>query len=157
MNSMAKVSGGQQHYYLDLGREDYFLRGGEPPGTWYGLGARLLGLRGIVSKEILSNLFDGFSPDRSRRLVQPPKGRERVPAWDCTFSAPKTVSLLAALYPEARPIVWRAHKRAVKKALRYLRKHAGFTRRGRDGKRLERAALVFAVFLHFTSRLQDPQ
>lgn len=158
MLSIAKVALGQQHYYLELGREDYYLEGGEPPGGWWGRGAKLLDLEGNVTKEALSNLFDGFSPDGSKRLVQLPKGQDRVPSWDCTFSAPKSVSLLWALSsPEVRDTVQRAHDRAVRAALGYLEQEAGFTRRGAEGERVERSVLAFAVFAHGTSRLQDPQ
>ena len=43
-------SKGQGEYYLDLGREDYYLKGGEPPGQWSGRGAERLGLTGQVSR-----------------------------------------------------------------------------------------------------------
>ncbi|MEO1718295.1 MAG: relaxase domain-containing protein, partial [Planctomycetota bacterium] len=43
------MSSGQQSYYTQLAREDYYLEGGEPPGQWRGQGAEALSLFGEVS------------------------------------------------------------------------------------------------------------
>ena len=70
MLSVASMAAGQCNYYLELGRSDYYLDGGEPPGQWRGQGSEELGLEGRVSKEHLRNLFEGYAPDRGRELVQ---------------------------------------------------------------------------------------
>jgi len=150
------MAAGQCNYYLDLGRSDYYLEGGEPPGQWLGQAARELGLEGQVSPEALRNLFEGYAPDGGRELVQ--LGRGHQPGWDLCFSAPKSVSVVWAVGErEAREAIQEAHDRAVEAAVGYLEDAASFTRRGRGGAELERAGLCVATFQHGTSRAQDPQ
>lgn len=161
MLSIGSMSGGQAGYYLGLAREDYYLQGGEPPGQWHGIGAERLGLSGQVEADHLYNLFDGFSPDGSRPLVQfqnhDGKAGHR-PGWDLTFSAPKSISVLwSQSSPENRQKIQRAHDEAVKAALDYLQESAALTRRGRGGGTLEATGLVVARFEHSTSRALDPQ
>ncbi len=55
-------------YFLDLAQEDYYLRGGEPPGLWYGDGASLIGLTGKVDRETFLKLWNGYGPDGSTPL-----------------------------------------------------------------------------------------
>ena len=45
----------------------------------------------------------------------------------------------------------------MKDALKVLQDKAGFTRRGKGGKKIEKASLLFALFRDFTSRALDPQ
>src|SRR5438876_1006009 len=52
---------GKGNYYLELAREDYYLEGGEPPGNWFGSGADALGLKGVVQKNELRHLLNGFN------------------------------------------------------------------------------------------------
>ena len=63
MFSIQKMATGSGGYYLDLAREDYYLKGGEPLGYWLGEGAAKLGLDGNVKEEQLRELFAGLSPD----------------------------------------------------------------------------------------------
>ncbi|MHB8465520.1 MAG: MobF family relaxase, partial [Acidimicrobiales bacterium] len=72
-------------------------------------------------------------------------------------SAPKGVSLLAALDPTVRPVIETAHLESASVALSYLEEHL-WARRGRDGHRREAVdGLVAAAFTHRTSRAGDPQ
>src|SRR5947209_1499715 len=93
--SIAKVAGGAgrggvgMSYYLS-----YVERGGEP-GRWLGGGAAGLGLSGVVSAEDLTAVGEGRHPAADAALVSAHRGR--VPAWDVTFSAPKSVSVLYGL------------------------------------------------------------
>ena len=48
-------------------------------------------------------------------------------------------------------------RRAAAAGVAYLEEVAGISRRGEDGHSHEAARLVFAAFLHSTSRAQDPQ
>lgn len=156
MLSISKMKSGQQNYYTQLAREDYYLEGGEPPGQWIGEGAQHLSLFGQVKAELLGEVFRGELDGKA--LVQNAGSDKRTPGWDCTFSAPKSVSVVwsqadSAIGNEIRA----AHAEAVNAALGYLEAEAGYTRRGKGGAELERCSLVMATYEHGTSRAQDPQ
>jgi len=157
MLSIAPMTAGQSRYYTDLGREDYYTRGGEPPGRWTGDGAASLGLEGTVSPADLQAVFAGFHPG-GRKLVQNAGRETRQAGLDLTFSAPKSVSIAwAAETSERRTAIDSCHRRAVDAAVLHAQQAAAWTRRGRGGGRLERADLVVAAFDHHTSRAQDVQ
>ncbi len=158
MLSVGAMGSGQANYYLELAREDYYLKGGEPPGQWWGQGAAALGLSGQVGKSAFRNLLRGISPDGDRALIQNAGAKDHQPGWDLTFSVPKSVSTLWAVAPDAiSQRIREAHERAVAAALDYLQNEAALTRRGKWGLIREPTFLVAAVFEHGTSRAQDPQ
>lgn len=145
-------------YYLSLASEDYFFEGGEPRGLWRGEGAPAFGLKGMVEKEALRSLFSGKSPDGRHELVQNAGSGSRQSGWDLTFSAPKSVSVFwSQAPPDIRRLVQKSQQAAVDAALNYLESSAAFTRRGKGGRQIESAKVVFATFEHGTSRAQDPQ
>jgi len=156
--SIAKISGtGQGDYYLNLASEDYYLKGGEPPGKWYGEGAKELGLTGEVKSKDFRNLLSGHSPDGKEKLVQNAGVDNRQSSWDLTFSAPKTVSVAwSQSEGEQRKAFQEVHGQAVQAALNYLEDEAAVTRRGKGGEIKEKASLAVATFEHGTSRAQDP-
>jgi conjugative relaxase-like TrwC/TraI family protein len=87
-------------------------------------------------------------------------GEGRVAGFDLTFSAPKSVSVLWALHPDAqvRAAVAAAHDVAVGDALGFLESDALRARRGNGGgRRVEVEGLVAAGFGHRSSRAGDPQ
>lgn len=158
MLSIGAMGGGREEYYLNLAREDYYVAGGEPPGQWIGQGVEALGLAGLVTREPLHNLLQGFSPDGETALVQSAGQPQRQQGWDLTFSAPKSVSVLwSQAGDEVRQAIQAAQTKAVGEALRYLEEQATFTRRGRGGVHEQRTALAMAAFDHHTSRAKDPQ
>jgi conjugative relaxase-like TrwC/TraI family protein len=159
--SIGKLAAGQQDYYLRsvaAGVEDYYLGTGEAPGRWIGDGAARLGLSGRVSAEELTHVLDGLHPSTGQQLW-PSKTSRRLPGWDLTFSAPKSVSLLYALgSPAIRETVVTSHEIALGRVFGYLEREAGFVRRGHGGTHLEAGAgLVGAAFRHRNSRTGDPQ
>ncbi|WP_234391045.1 MobF family relaxase [Nocardia suismassiliense] len=81
-----------------------------------------------------------------------------VAGFDITFSPVKSVSVLWAVAPRSvSEKIEAAHHAAVKDALRWLEKHAIFTRLGRNGVRqVDVEGLVAAVFTHRDSRAGDP-
>src|SRR5207248_6187959 len=81
----------------------------------------------------------------------------RVPGFDLTFSAPKSVSLLFALgQPEVSAVVRDAHDAAVSAALTWLDGEACWVRRGAGGvQQLPGGGFVAAAFRHRTSRAGD--
>ena len=161
MLSIGVMSGGQGRYYQDLAREDYYLNGGEPVGKWHGKGAEHFGLDGEkVKARDLEAFLKGFSP-AGAPLVQNAGSNahlKRRPGFDLAFSAPKTVSAFwATATPEERKEIQAAQEAAVKAALDYLQKTATFTRTGKGGVNLHKAAFAAALFEHGTSRALDPQ
>ena len=149
---------GAGNYYLDLARDDYYANAREQAGVWFGRGAELLGLAGLVHREPFLHLLSGCSPDGKSPLVQNARAPDRQSGWDLTFSAPKSVSVLWALAsPRTRQQIEMVHHQAVELALSHLERTSALTRRGQGGKIVEPAAVVFATFQHSTSRAQDPQ
>lgn len=143
-------------YYISIAAEDYYTKGGEPPGLWLGSARHHLGLRGNVDDEIYRNLMAGKLPDGTE-LCQ--LQGDHVPAWDLTFSSPKSVSILwARADQQLKKQVQQAHLDAVQRALNFIEQHASFTRRGKGGAESEAVAgLLAAGFEHGTSRELDPQ
>lgn len=182
MLSLAKA---RKDYYLQkLGeispREDYYLKGGTATGQWHGRGAASVGLSGTVSAGQLVRMFDGEHPQTGEQLGR--RLREGgVAAWDLTFSADKSVSLLWALGDtEIRQQVLKAFEEANTEALAYLESVASDTRgarkipvldehgrpvlddEGRPKVRVETWPIktegyIAAWFTEFTSRELDPQ
>lgn len=147
-------------YYDHLRRDDYYTRGGEPPGRWAGDGAARLSLAGPVTQAEFEALLAGLDPGTGARLVQQGgRGQNHSAGWDMTFSAPKSVSVLWALSSdEERRAIGKAHRSAVLTASGHLERHAGWARRGRGGRIHERTAgLLMAQFDHHSSREADPQ
>jgi len=148
---------GQGDYYLNLAQEDYYTKGVEPPGRWYGQGTEALYLSGEVTPTTLHQLLNGYAPHANEPLVQNAGKENRQSGWDLTFSAPKSVSVAwSQADSELRSAIEAAHDKAVNSALSYLETEAGVTRRGQGGYEKESAKVVFAVFQHGTSRAQDP-
>lgn len=159
MLSIGKLSPGRADYYLDTvakGAEEYYLGSGEAPGRWIGHGSELLGLTGRVDGTDLKHVLGGR--DRSGASLVARQGPERMPGFDCTFNAPKSVTLLFALgSDEIRHQVSAAHDAAVDAALAVLETEACRVRRGRGGAHvLPGDGFVAAAFRHRTSRSGDP-
>lgn len=139
--------------------EDYYLGAGEAPGYWLAGGAKDLGLSGTVTEDALRAVLNAKHPSEGHRLIAGKRTkRERVPGFDLTFRAPKSVALLHALGPkEASNQVVSAHDAAVKAALGYLERHASHGRRGAGGKKkIATKGFIGAAFRHRTSRAGDP-
>ena len=161
MLSIGKIALGQHRYYeqqVAHGRDDYYSGRGEAPGEWVGSGAQALGLSGTVRAEHVSGLLAGLDPrDPSMRLR---RAREvKVAALDLTFSAPKSLSVLAAIAPdEITTQLILAHERALRAALSYLEDTAVQVRRGLDGYEVHAGeGLIAAAYRHRMSRALDPQ
>ncbi len=162
MVSIGKLAPSQERYYLDAvaqGREDYYLGAGEAPGQWIGSAASDLGLSGEVHAHVLALILDGHDPTTDERISQKQRAADRVPGFDVTFSAPKSVSLLHALAaPEVAREVRDAHDQAMRAALGYLESEAALARRRTNGRieRHDTSGFVAAAFRHRTSRAGDP-
>lgn len=171
MLSIAKLVASQAKYYLDQaearvdtvqsvadGLEDYYVAGTEARGGWLGRGAAELGLDGAVTGDDLRAVLAGRRADDGAAL-RDPGSRARVAAFDLTFSAPKSVSVVFGVGDdEMRDAARTAHDVAVREAFAYVERSAAFVRRGPGGVELQPAGgLVAAAFRHRTSRAGDPQ
>jgi hypothetical protein len=182
MLSLAKA---RKDYYLQkVGeispREDYYLRGGTANGRWHGTSASELGLYGTVSAQGLVRLFDGQDPATGEQFGRQLR-KDGVAAWDLTFSADKSVSLLWAFGDdEVRRHVVAAFEEATAEAVAYLESVASSTRGAARTPLLDDAGkpilddsgmprlrvetwpirtngYVAAWFTEFTSRADEPQ
>ena len=125
-------------------------------GRWVGTAAAGLGLTGRVGADAFAGLLQSRHPHTG---VQLGSGRTVVAAFDFTFSAPKSASVLFALGgPDVARAVVAAHRQAVAGSLSYLEAH-GLTavRRVRAERRvLATTGAVAAAFTHGVSRNGDP-
>jgi len=158
--NIGKVLGGKESYYLDQvarSQQDYYTGAGEAPGVWMGTAATELGIAGEVKDDGLRRVLAGAHPDTAARLTSPPRGR-RVAAFDLTFRAPKSVSLLYGLGElDVTRQVRHAHETALAEAIDYLERHAAVARRGHGGRtRVDGSGFLAAAFQHRSSRLGDP-
>jgi conjugative relaxase-like TrwC/TraI family protein len=140
------------------GLEDYFSGRGEAPGRWTGRGAALVGANGDVDRAAFMRAMAGCDP-RTGEQLKPVHGRARVAAFDLTFSAPKSVSVLFAIADEGTSAaLLAAHEAAVAAALDYVEREACFTRRGHNGvERVRGDGFLAAAYRHRLSRAGDPQ
>ena len=100
------------------------------PSVWDGKGAHAFQLTGSVDKGQFERLLNGELPNGAV-LKRGQNGKHQA-GWDLTFSAPKSVSLLALIAGDSR--VMEAHNLAVTEALRYLEATTARARIKHEGK-----------------------
>lgn len=138
-------------YYL-RGAE-YYLGGVEPAGHWYAP-AGDFGLEdgAEVERVTFERLYAGLGVD-GRPLLSQGSRTDRVPAFDVTFSAPRSVAeAWAFANPDLKAAIEAAQERSVRSALRVVEREAIWARRGKGGLMLEPVALSAALFRHGESR-----
>jgi conjugative relaxase-like TrwC/TraI family protein len=160
--SVAKLQRGREGYYLAT-----VLSGGQDPrglveaeGHWLGRGAETLALSGTVAPKSLRAILAGVDPT-SGEILSRSHETVRVVAYDCTYSAPKSVSVLHALgTQQVQAEVRSGHEQATQAALGYLERHGARVRRsqarGEPLASVPAQGFVAAAFLHRTSRAPDP-
>ncbi|MBI4242510.1 MAG: conjugative relaxase, partial [Planctomycetes bacterium] len=143
-----------EHYYE---MDDYYAKEDQLGSQWYGKGAEALGFTGAVQKEKFLSLLDGKLPNGQQLGCVRGGKLEHRNGLDLTFSAPKSVSILAELGADNR--LFTVHEKAVKATLDYLEKHVIQTRARAGGEIqfVNTQSLVAALFQHDTSRNLDPQ
>lgn len=135
---------------------EYFLKGTKQNAYWHGRGAEKLNLSGEINEPEFINVTNGLSPDGvyqlNARVLEPSKRRA---ALDCTFSAPKSISLIGLV--SDRKLI-DSHQKSVNKALGLIEGEFAQTRIRELGKqrRIATNNLIVAVFNHIESREQDP-
>ena len=151
--SQVKSAGSAGNYYTE--KDNYYVIGSMEE-RWQGKGAGALGLESKVDKQVFTELLQGKLPDGSDLTRMQDGVNKHRPGYDLTFSAPKSVSMLAMLGGDKRLID--AHNHAVTVALNQVESLAG-TRVQKDGvsETVLTGNLIIARFNHDTSRAQEPQ
>jgi conjugative relaxase-like TrwC/TraI family protein len=145
-------AGGAAEYYA---ADNYYIGGDAPEnkGEWGGIAAERLGLSGGVESQTFEDILNGYLPNGAAITNN---GGEHSPGLDMTFSAPKSVSLLALLGKDER--IAPAHLSAVKTTLAWVEQRLAEARISGDGPRaVSTGNLAYALFAHDVSRNQDPQ
>jgi conjugative relaxase-like TrwC/TraI family protein len=154
MLSVVDLDPGRADYYLSRAKFEY-LQGDGADGIYYGRGALALGLSGKVQEKDFRSLFDGFL--RGKKLVQTAGQENHIAGKDLCFSAPKSVSSLWAVAdPKTRAIIENCQLQAVKKALDYREENATVVRVGKGGKERQPAGMVATIWMHGSSRAEEP-
>jgi len=150
------------------GRADYYS-GHESPARWMGSGLDRVDLKlgAPVDNEAFTGLMGHRTPEGEKMTV--PRSHGKVAAYDHTFSAPKSVSLLYAYGDdEIRSAVVAAHRKGVSDAVSYMEERCSMSRVSRrhgdpngeskfSSRQVGSEGYVAAGFDHFTSRANDPQ
>src|SRR6202521_1195308 len=166
MLTIRAMSNGRGYAAHHLVHSDYFAEGQRVVGHWQGRGAAELGLVGEVTEQQFEAIGQGLHP-AAREMLRPRQSADRVSVdgeiqsrgrhlYDFTLSAPKSVSVVAALGEDDR--LMQAHQQAVETALQELEASAAARVRieGANENRVT-GNLVLAVYHHDTSRELDPQ
>jgi conjugative relaxase-like TrwC/TraI family protein len=160
------MAGGEGYAQRHLQQSDYYDQKRTVEGQWHGRGAELLGLSGNVTSEDFESLRQGLDPETGEFLRQR-QGSDRISAdgaeqskarslYDMTFSAPKSVSVMAIVGGDERLIA--AHETAVRETLQEAERYSA-TRVRLVGQNDNRTTgnWVVAAYTHDTSRELDPQ
>lgn len=148
-NAIGSAGGAAEYYSAD----NYYAGGEHGPSEWGGKGAEALGLSGPVDVATFERVLDGKLPNGA---VIAPGADGRNPGMDLTFSAPKSVSLVALVGGDTR--VLEGHARAVRAVMGWAEERFATTRMGAGGKdTVGTGVLVYAMFQHDLSRALDPQ
>lgn len=182
MSMCVRYGGNSYTYLLDSVTKDhgraapgspmtrYYSAHGTPPGTWLGNG--LTGLQGgkglavgsFVTPVQMERIFGhGEDPTTGTALGRSPHvyaddPRRTVAGFDCTFTVPKSVSVLWALGDsENREAIYECHRRTVDDVIALIERDAAKTRMGTDGvAQVDVRGVIAAAFDHWDSRENDP-
>lgn len=173
--SLSNVSAGAaaSGYYQ---AEGYYIAGSQEAqaaASWFGKAAEHLvdigweAFRGGVDNQLFSDMLQGHAPSLERgsdgnwtegQTLGRWVGGERQhrPGIDLTFSASKSVSIMALVGDDERIVA--AHDRAVRMAMAVAEDRFVYTRREVNGEIVPvRGKMIAGLFRHDTSRALDPQ
>lgn len=138
-------------------KDDYYtVEGSSEVSVWAGEGSAELGLSGEVSKDAFEGVLNGILPN-GEAVAQVDNRRAGV---DLTFSAPKSVSVLAYVAGDKRILgPDGANMMAVTRAMAWVESNLAEGRKDVEGRKVpvRSGNLVYALFQHDTSRALDPQ
>ena len=147
MMSCSFVTAAQAVSYFEHAKE-YYTKNMTNYDRWHGALAEAYGLRGELSKEQFDQVLETINN----------AGRKRA-GLDCTFSAPKSVSLAAAKDEQTRLDMIASHQAAVKRVVDKTEMELLQTRS--NGKAFLSRNAIIAEFLHTTARptemIMEPQ
>ena len=146
-----KSASGSAKYYAG-----YYEQG--KYSQWFGKGSERLGLKGEVKQADFEAVLKGELPNGQVLGRYGKDGKwEHRPGYDKTFSAPKSVSLLALIGGDERLI--NAHMDAVAKVVDYIEREYCYARKKEDGveKPVQTKDLIAALFTEFSNKNNEPQ
>ncbi len=156
MMSMSAVSGGSAAASYYSADNYYTAEQASAASIWAGKAAEALGLEGPVDEKIFADILDGKLPNGD--LIKSPSGEHRA-GLDLTFSAPKSVSLLALLGDDKR--IEQAMKESVEATLEWAEENLiearVWDKAASEQLREKTGNLVAALFLHDVNRNGEPQ
>jgi len=138
MMSCSYVTAAQAESYFEH-TKDYYTKNQTNFDRWHGTLAEAYGLHGEMSKEQFDEVLDSINK----------AGRKRA-GLDCTFSAPKSVSLAMAKDEQTRLEMITSHQAAVARAAEKIEMELLQTRS--NGKTFLSRNAMIAEFLHTTAR-----
>ena len=143
-------------YYKNLDKDDYYISP-EYIGTWHGNIKKKFNLGDQVALDEFDNIMSSKHPKTAKKLFPPNQNIKRV-AWDLTFSACKSLSILWALsLPEIQEKITKAQMNAVKETLDFLEAKLIRVNRGKNGQIKQNSDGVLSLLVnHYTSRELDP-
>lgn len=152
MMSISTIAGDAGYY---SSQDNYYVLG-SLESRWLGEGAENLGLSGQVLDAEMNAMKHGVLPDGSV-LSRVENGKEtHRPGYDLTFSAPKSVSMMALIGGDRRFID--AHNRAVDTVMKEVEALASARiTEGGQTQTVLTGNIVAALYNHDTSRDLDPQ
>ncbi|MBG2697153.1 conjugative transfer relaxase/helicase TraI [Klebsiella oxytoca] len=154
MLSISSIKGDAGYY----SHEDNYYASGSLDSRWMGEGAEKLGLKGEVASADMDAVRQGRLPDGSDLSRMVDGVNKHRSGYDLTFSAPKSVSVMALVGEDRRFI--EAHNRAVAVVMKEV-EHLVSARITQEGKTetVLTGSMVAALSLynHDTSRDLDPQ
>ncbi|ECX2001794.1 conjugative transfer relaxase/helicase TraI [Salmonella enterica subsp. enterica serovar Newport] len=152
MLSISSIKGDSGYY----SHEDNYYASGSLESRWMGEGAEKLGLKGEVASADMDAVRQGKLPDGSDLSRMVNGVNKHRSGYDLTFSAPKSVSVMALVGEDRRFI--EAHNRAVAVVMQEVEKLVS-ARITEDGKTetVLTGNMVAALYNHDTSRDLDPQ
>ena len=125
-------------YYLES--ENYYEADALGAAQWIGKAAEALGLTGAVDGQAYDRMCRGDLPNGTALGKIAGGERQHAPGWDLTFSAPKSVSIMALVGGDRRLI--EAVNQAAKDAVTWMEEHAARSRFTEDGKAVSRPPAI---------------
>ena len=156
MLSVSAITGASQaaSYFT---KENYYTSDANAQSTWWGKAALALGLSGAVDKDAMEAMLRGRLPDGTELGTTRNGEWQHKPGWDLTWSAPKSVSIMALVAGDSRLVA--AHDKAVQAAMAHAEATLIHTRIRQEGEvsLVRTDNLAAALIRHDVNRAQEPQ